>query len=129
MILQPPDWPEPKGYSNGIVAEGKQIFVAGQIGWDKTHTIVSSRLSEQVKQALQNVIEVLEQANAKPEHIVRMNWFLTDKQEYLNSLAEIGQVYREVIGRHYPAMTAVEVNALIEDDAKVEIEVSAVIPA
>jgi enamine deaminase RidA (YjgF/YER057c/UK114 family) len=127
-ILQPPSWPKPKGYSNGILAEGKLVFVGGQIGWDETETFPSSAFVDQVRLALTNTLAVLEQAGASAEHIVRMTWFITDKQEYLDSVKNLGSVYREIMGKHYPAMSMVQVVALIEDEAKVEIETTAVIP-
>jgi len=128
QILQPPNWPRPNGFSNGIAARGRLAFIAGQIGWDEHCRIQSSDFSEQVRQALKNIIAVLAASDGKPEHIVRMTWYVTDKREYLTAYKSIGQVYRELMGRHYPAMTAVEVSALVEDAAKVEIEATAVIP-
>jgi enamine deaminase RidA (YjgF/YER057c/UK114 family) len=127
-ILQPPGWPQPRGYSNGVAARGTQVFVAGQVGWDATGGFQSDDFAAQTRQALANVVAVLAEAGAKPEHIVRMTWYVTSKAEYLAAGKEVGAAYREVIGRHYPPMTAVEVAALIEDRAKVEIEVTAVIP-
>jgi enamine deaminase RidA (YjgF/YER057c/UK114 family) len=127
-ILQPPNWSRPRGYSNGIVARGQQVFVAGQVGWDGQCQFQTSDLSGQVRQALENVVAVLAQAGARPEHIVRMTWYVVDKREYVAAFRSIGEVYREVIGSHYPVMTALQVPALIEDQAKVEIEVTAVIP-
>jgi enamine deaminase RidA (YjgF/YER057c/UK114 family) len=127
-ILQPPGWAKPRGYSNGIAARGTLVFVGGQIGWDAQHRFPSTDFSDQVRQALKNVVDVLAEAGAKPEHIVRMNWYVTDKREYLAAYKPMGVVYREIIGSHYPAMTAFEVAKLIEDQAKVEIEVTAVIP-
>jgi enamine deaminase RidA (YjgF/YER057c/UK114 family) len=128
QILQPPGWVRPRGYSNGIVARGRLVFVAGQIGWDAHARFQTSDLTGQVRQALMNVLAVLEQAGARPEHIARMNWYVTDKREYIAAYRSIGEAYREIIGSHYPTMTAVEVPALLEDEAKVEIEVTAVIP-
>ncbi len=128
QILLPEGWPRPSGYSNGIVAEGRMVFVAGQVGWDATQTIRSDDFVEQVRQALGNTLAVLAAADARPEHLARMVWYVTDKRDYLDRLKEVGQVYREVIGRHYPAMTLVEVSALIEPGAKVEIESTAVLP-
>jgi len=127
-ILQPPGWARPRGYSNGIAARGQLIFVAGQIGWDDQCRFQTDDLSGQAKQALQNVVAVLAQAGARPEHIVRMTWYMTDKREYLQASRAIGEAYRSIIGSHYPVMTAVQVSALIEDRAKVEIEATAVIP-
>jgi enamine deaminase RidA (YjgF/YER057c/UK114 family) len=127
-ILQPADWVRPKGYSNGIVATGRTVFVSGMIGWDAQEKIVSRELAEQVRQALSNVVAVLAEADAKPEHITRLTWYLIDKTEYLGQADKIGSIYREIIGRHFPAMTVVQVSSLLEDDARVEIEVTAVVP-
>ncbi len=127
-LLQPAHWARPKGYANGVSVRGRQVFVAGMIGWDAQGQFHSDELVVQVRQALQNVVEVLAEAGAKPEHIVRMTWYLTDKREYLTRGREIGAVFRELIGSFNAAMTAVQVSALIEDRAKVEIEVTAVIP-
>ena len=127
-ILQPPSWTRPRGYSNGIAARGQLVFVAGQIGWDHQCRFQTDDLAGQVKQALENVVAVLAQAGARPEHIVRMTWYMTDKREYLQASRAIGEAYRSIIGGHYPVMTAVQVSALIEDRAKVEIEATAVIP-
>jgi len=127
-ILHPPSWPRPKGYSNGIAAKGQMIFVGGMVGWDADGRFVSNELVAQVRQALMNVVAVLAEAKAKPEHIVRMTWYLLDKKEYLAASEQLGAAYREIIGSHYPAMTAVEVTALLEDKARVEIEVTAVVP-
>ncbi len=127
-IVQPPDWPEPRGYANGVVAEGRIVFVAGQIGWNAAGVFETDDFVEQVRQALLNVVAVLAAAGATPDRIARMTWYITDKAEYRAALAAIGRVYREVIGPHYPAMTLVQVAALLEDRAKVEIEATAVIP-
>ncbi|WP_151633704.1 RidA family protein [Noviherbaspirillum aerium] len=127
-ILQPPDWARPKGYANGIAAKGKMVFVSGMIGWDKDCRFQATDFAGQVRQALQNVVEVLREADAKPEHIVRMTWYVVNKKEYVGAYREIGEAYRDIIGRHYPAMTAVQVTALVEDQARVEIEVTAVVP-
>jgi enamine deaminase RidA (YjgF/YER057c/UK114 family) len=127
-VLQPIHWTRPRGYANGVVARGDQIFVAGMIGWDAQGQFHSDDLVAQVRQALINVVEVLAEAGAKPDHIVRMTWYLTDKREYLRRGKEIGAVFREIIGSFNAAMTAVQVVALIEDRAQVEIEVTAVIP-
>ena len=127
QILLPEHWPRPKGYSNGLVAQGRQVFVAGQVGWDSECRFPSSRLPDQVKQCLQNILTVLAEAQGGPEHIVRLSWFLTSRDEYLAQLKEIGVAYRAVMGAHYPVMTAVQVQALMEADAKVEIEATAVI--
>lgn len=127
-ILQPPGWPKPKGYSNGIAASGRMIFVGGQIGWDANEEFRSLDFPGQVHQALLNTLVVLEQGGAGPGHITRMTWYITSRDEYLASLKPLGKIYRETIGSHYPAMTMVEVNALMEAQAKVEIETTAVVP-
>ena len=128
QTLQPPCWAKPRGYSNGIAASGRQIFVAGQVGWDADCKFVSADFAAQTRQALLNIVAVLAEAGAKPEHITRMTWYVTSKREYLGAAKEVGAAYREVIGKNFPAMTAVEVTALMEDQAKVEIEVTAVVP-
>ena len=127
-ILQPPGWARPRGYSNGVSARGQLIFVAGQIGWDDQCRFQTDDLAGQVKQALENVVAVLAEAGARPEHIVRMTWYMTDKREYLQASRAISEAYRNIIDSHYPVMTAIQVSALIEDRAKVEIEATAVIP-
>jgi len=127
--LQPPGWARPRGFANGIVARGANLlFTGGQIGWDEQGRFPSSRLTEQVRLALTNIVQILAEGGARPEHIVRLNWYITDKREYLDEAHEIGSVYREIIGNHYPTMIMVQVVALIEDAAKVEIEATAVIP-
>lgn len=126
-ILQPPSWARPRGFSNGVAAKGQMIFVSGMVGWDADGKFVSNEFVGQARQALKNIVEVLAEAKAKPEHITRMTWYVTDKREYLAASKELGPVYREIIGGHYPAMTAVEVAGLIEEQAKVEIEVTAVV--
>jgi len=126
--LQPPGWPQPRGYSNGVAARGRQVYVAGQVGWDEQCRFQADDFAGQTRQALKNVVAVLAEAGAKPEHIVRMTWYVTSKAEYLAAAKAVGAAYREIVGRHFPPMTAVEVSALIEDRAKVEIEVTAVIP-
>lgn len=127
--LQPEGWPRPSGYSNGVLAHGRQVFIAGQIGWNPLNArFESAEIGAQVAQALRNVLAVLAEANGRPEHIARMTWYLTSRAEYLAHLGEIGAAYREVMGKHFPAMTAVEVSGLIEPQAKVEIEATAVIP-
>ena len=128
QILQPAHWARPRGYANGVAVRGKQVFVAGMIGWDAQGVFHSDDLVAQVRQALQNIVEVLAEAGAQPDHIVRMTWYLTDKRDYLARGKEIGAAFRELIGSFNAAMTAVQVSALIEDRAKVEIEVTAVIP-
>jgi enamine deaminase RidA (YjgF/YER057c/UK114 family) len=127
-ILQPAGWRSPRGYANGVAAEGRLVFVAGQIGWDATGTIVSDDLVDQLRQTLENTLAVLREADAGPEHVVRMTWYVTDKCEYRARAREIGETYRALMGRHYPAMAAVEVSALIQDRAKIEIETTAVVP-
>ena len=127
--LLPPGWPRPKGYANGVTATGRMVFVAGMIGWDAQGVFHSDDMAARVRQALQNVVDVLKEGGASPEHIVRMTWYVTDKREYLAASAEIGKAFRDIIGCFNAAMTAVEVSALIEDRAKVEIEVTAVVPA
>jgi enamine deaminase RidA (YjgF/YER057c/UK114 family) len=128
QVLLPPGWPRPKGYANGVMARGRQIFVAGMIGWDAHGVFHTDDMAGQVRQALQNIVDVLTEGGAKPEHIVRMTWYVTDKLEYVAAYPEIGKAFRELIGSFNAAMTAVQVAALIEDRAKVEIEVTAVIP-
>ncbi|MDR3065403.1 MULTISPECIES: RidA family protein [Comamonas] len=128
QVLLPPGWPRPKGYANGVSVSGRQIYVAGMIGWDAEGRFHSDDLAQQARQALQNIVEVLRAGGARPEHIVRMTWYITDKKEYLAQQVEIGKAYRELIGSFSVAMTAVQVAALIEDRAKVEIEVTAVVP-
>lgn len=126
-VILPDGWPRPKGYSNGIAASGEQLFVAGQIAWNERQEIVSEDFAEQAAQALRNVVAVLHAGGATPEHLVRMTWYITDKDEYLLAAERVGAAYREIIGNHYPAMTLVQVAALLEDRAKVEIEATAVI--
>lgn len=128
QVLLPAGWSRPKGYANGVAVSGRQIYVAGMIGWDGQGQFHTDDLAGQVRQALQNVVDVLKEGGARPEHIVRMTWYITDKKEYLARQAEIGKAYREFIGSFSVAMTAVQVAALIEDRAKVEIEVTAVVP-
>lgn len=128
QILRPPDWPRPKGYSNGIAVTGRQIFIAGQIGWDASGRFQSARLADQVRQALANVCAVLAQAPAGPEHIVRLTWYVTSRDEYLADLEGIGAAYRAVMGRNFPVMSVVQVVSLMEAEAKVEIEATAVVP-
>ncbi|SLN44727.1 RidA family protein [Oceanibacterium hippocampi] len=128
QILNPPGWPRPKGYANGIVAEGRTVFVAGQIGWNADGVFVSDNIVDQVRQALENTIAILAEAEAGPEHIARMTWYVTDKREYVDNIPTIGTVWREVMGRNFPVMSVVQVVALIEDRARVEIESTAVVP-
>jgi enamine deaminase RidA (YjgF/YER057c/UK114 family) len=127
-FLLPEGWKAPKGYSQAVLAEGRQIFISGQIGWDETATFQTDDFAEQAGQALRNIVSILAVANANAEHITRMTWFITNKQEYLASLKSLGQKYREEVGGHFPAMSVVEVKSLMEDRAKVEIEATAVIP-
>jgi enamine deaminase RidA (YjgF/YER057c/UK114 family) len=126
--LQPEGWAKPAGYANGVSARGRVINVAGQIGWNKDSRFETDDFVGQVKQSLQNVVAVLACDDARPEHIVSMTWYFTSKREYLSSLQAVGEAYRETIGRHFPAMTAIEVSALMEDRAKVEIQAVAIVP-
>lgn len=128
QVLKPTDWPRPSGYSNGIAVTGRQIFVAGQVGWNAECRFTSPRLADQVRQALQNICAVLAEAHAGPEHIVRLTWYLTSRDEYLADLENIGAAYREVMGKNFPVMSVVQVVALMEAQAKVEIEATAVLP-
>ncbi len=127
--LLPPGWKRPKGYANGIEAQGRLVFVAGQIGWTAREEFETDDLAGQVRQALENVMAVIAEAGGKPHHIARLTWYVTDKREYRAAAKEIGNVYRDIVGEHYPAMSLVEVKSLLEDRAKVEIEATAVIPA
>jgi len=127
-VLQPPNWKRPKGYANGISATGRLVFVSGMVGWDVHEKLVSRDFVEQARQALQNVVAVLAEAGAKPEHLVRLNWFVVDKHEYLAAHKELGLAYRAILGHHYPAMSAVEVAGLLAEGARVEIEATAVVP-
>ena len=128
-VLQPPGWARPRGYANGISASGRSVHVSGMIGWDAQGVFHTDDFAGQVRQALQNVVAVLAEGGARPEHIVRMTWYVIDKKEYLEAHQAVGQAYRELIGRNFPAMTAVQVAGLIEDRARVEIEVTAIVPA
>ena len=127
-ILQPEGWAKPVGYANGVAARGRQVFVGGQVGWNEQQQFETDDFVGQVRQTLSNVVAILAEAGAGPQHITTMTWYFTDKAEYLANLKGIGQAYRDVIGRHYPAMAAVQVVALIEDRAKVEIQATAVVP-
>jgi enamine deaminase RidA (YjgF/YER057c/UK114 family) len=127
-ILQPAGWAQPKGYANGVAASGRLVFVGGQVGWNAKQRFESADFVAQARQALANVVAVLAEAGGRPEHVARMTWYVVDKREYLAAGKALGAAYREVMGRHFPAMTAVEVTALMEDAAKVEIEVTAVVP-
>jgi enamine deaminase RidA (YjgF/YER057c/UK114 family) len=127
-FLHPAGWTAPKGYSNGVSTRGRQIYLAGQIGWNESQQLVSTRFAVQVRQALQNIMVLLAQAGGRPEHLVRLTWFVTNLDEYRAEQKELGAAYRDVIGRHYPPMSVVQVVALVEPGAKVEIEATAVIP-
>jgi enamine deaminase RidA (YjgF/YER057c/UK114 family) len=128
QILQPPGWARAKGFSNGIVAQGRLVFIAGQIGWDAQQQWQERGFAGQFRQALQNIITVLKEAKGKPEHLVRLTWYVLDKQEYMNSLKAVGEAYRELMGRHYPTMAVVQVSGLVEPEARLEIEATAVVP-
>jgi enamine deaminase RidA (YjgF/YER057c/UK114 family) len=129
QILQPPDWARPKGFANGIsVRGGTTVYIAGQIGWIGEQRFVEKSFAGQFRQALANIVAVLAQAGGRPEHLVRLTWYVLDKQEYLGSLREVGAAWRELIGRHYPAMAVVQVSGLMEPEARLEIEATAVIP-
>ena len=127
-VLQPPHWPRPKGYANGVAAKGSMVFLSGIVGWNAQGVFATLDFVGQVRQVLLNIVEILEQAEAKPEHIARMTWYVLDKNEYMAAAKAMGAAYREIIGRHYPAMTVVEVSGLVEANARVEIEVTAVVP-
>jgi len=127
-ILQPPGWARPKGFSNGIACSGTLVFIAGQIGWTGQGERKERSFAGQFRQALQNILEVLGQAQGGPEHIVRLTWYVLDKQEYLSALKDIGTAYRAIMGKHYPTMAVVQVSALVEDEARLEIEAMAVLP-
>jgi enamine deaminase RidA (YjgF/YER057c/UK114 family) len=127
-LLHPRSWKQPKGYSNGVVATGRTIFLAGQTGWNAEQRFESRDFVSQARQALANIVTLVEEAGGGVEHITRLTWFVTDKKEYLSRLSELGQAYRSVMGAHFPAMTLVQVVALAEDEAKVEIEGTAVVP-
>lgn len=127
-FLHPKSWKPAIGYSNGVAAQGRMVFTGGMIGWNADAEFETDDFAGQVAQALRNIVAVLAEAGAKPEHIVRLTWYVTDKAEYLNSLKDLGRAYKDIIGRHYPAMALVQVVALVEDRAKVEIEATAVIP-
>jgi enamine deaminase RidA (YjgF/YER057c/UK114 family) len=127
-VLQPPGWPRPKGYSNGIAASGGTIWTAGVIGWDETERLVSDTLAGQFEQVLRNTLAILAEAGAGPEHVVRMTWYVTDRDEYVASLREIGAAWRAHMGKNYPTMAVVAVSALVEPGARIEIETTAVLP-
>ena len=129
QFLHPKGWAPAKGFSNGIAATGRQVFIAGQVGWEADQRFSSDDFVAQTEQALRNIVAVLAEAGGRPEHIARLTWYVTDKREYVSRMREVGEAYRRVVGRHFPAMTLVQVVALVEDRAKVEIEATAVIPA
>ena len=128
QILQPPSWARAKGFANGIVASGKLVFIAGQVGWTGQGEWKEKSFAGQFRQTLRNILDVLAEAKGKPEHIVRLTWYVLDRDEYLASLKEVGAAYRELMGRHYPTMAVVQVSGLVESQAKLEIEATAVIP-
>jgi enamine deaminase RidA (YjgF/YER057c/UK114 family) len=127
-VLQPPGWPRPRGYSNGIAARGRLVFVAGQVGWNAQERFETSDLVGQARQALRNVVAVLAEGGAGPEHVCRMTWYLADRDEYLSRIRDIGVAYREIMGKSFPAMTAVQVAGFVEPGARLEIEATAVVP-
>jgi enamine deaminase RidA (YjgF/YER057c/UK114 family) len=127
-LLQPEGWPRPRGYSNGIEAEGRLVFVAGQIGWDESGTFRTTTFAGQFRQALLNTLAVLKEASAGPQHVARMTWFITSRDEYSASLAELGTAWKDLMGRNYPTMSVIIVSGLVERDAKIEIETTAVVP-
>jgi enamine deaminase RidA (YjgF/YER057c/UK114 family) len=128
QTLQPPGWARPRGFSNGIAARGRLVFIAGQVGWTGQGEWRERSFAGQFRQALLNIIAVLKEADGRPEHIVRLTWYVLDKKEYLASLREVGAAYRELMGRHYPTMAVVQVSGLVEDEARLEIEATAVVP-
>jgi len=127
-ILQPAGWTRPRGYSNGIAADGRQVYISGQIGWNGQCEFTSDRFADQVRQALINIVTILAEAGGRPEHLVRLTWYVTSRAEYLAEIADVGAAYREVIGKNFPTMAVVQVVALVEARARVEIEATAVIP-
>jgi enamine deaminase RidA (YjgF/YER057c/UK114 family) len=127
-FLHPQNWKRPKGYANGIAAEGRTVFLAGQVGWNAEQRFDSPDFVAQTRQALANIVALVEEAGGKPEHITRLTWFVLDKTEYLSRLNDLGQAYRSVMGKHFPVMTLVQVGALVEDQARLEIEATAVVP-
>ena len=128
QVLHPRHWKQPKGYANGIAAEGRPVFLAGQVGWNAEEKFESDDFVAQVRQALANIVALVAEAGGRPEHVTRLTWYVLDKREYMTRLRELGDAYRSVMGRHFPAMTLVQVGALVEDRAKVEIEATAVVP-
>ena len=129
QYLHPAHWKKPKGFANGIAARGRMVFLAGQVGWNAEQRFASSDFVAQVRQALENIVALLAETGGKPEHITRLTWYVTSKQEYLAHLSDLGAAYRGVMGKHFPTMTLVQVVALVEDEAKVEIEATAVVPS
>jgi len=127
-FLHPQSWKRPRGYANGVAATGRNVFLAGQIGWNAEQQFESTDFVAQTRQALANIVALVQEAGGKPEHVTRLTWFVLDKKEYMSRLPELGQVYRSVMGQHFPAMTLVQVVALVEDKARVEIEATAVVP-
>jgi len=127
-FLNPRGWKPAKGFSNGVVAEGRTIFLAGQVGWNAEHLFESKDFVAQARQALANIVTLISEAGGRAEHITRLTWFVLDKQEYLSRLRDLGEAYRSVMGKHFPAMTLIQIGALVEDEAKVEIEATAVVP-
>ena len=127
-ILQPPGWARPKGFSNGIAAKGKLVFIAGQVGWTPAGKWEATDFASQFRQAIANILEVLAEAGGEPHHLVRLTWYVLDKQEYVGALRDVGKAYRELMGRHFPTMAVVQVGALVEPEARLEIEATAVIP-
>lgn len=128
QILQPPGWARPKGFSNGIAAKGQLVFIAGQVGWTPEGKWQATDFAGQFRQALANILEVLAQAGGEPHHLVRLTWYVIDRQEYLDALRDVGKAYRELMGRHFPTMAVVQVGGLVEPEARLEIEATAVIP-
>lgn len=128
QVLQPRGWMRPRGYANGIACSGRLVFISGQIGWDEQGRFQSSDFVDQARQALRNILSILAEADGRPEHITRLTWYILDKQEYLAASKALGSVYQELMGNHYPAMTAVQVAGLLESEARLEIEATAVVP-
>ena len=128
QVLHPANWKPAKGYANGILAEGRTVYLGGQVGWNADQVFEAHDFAGQVEQALRNIVDILKEAGAGPEHLVRLTWFVLDKHEYLDSLKAVGAAYKQVIGKHFPAMSLVQVGALVEDEAKVEIEATAILP-
>jgi enamine deaminase RidA (YjgF/YER057c/UK114 family) len=128
QILQPPGWARAKGFSNGIAAQGRLVFIAGQVGWDAQQRWQARDFAGQFRQALQNILEVLKEAGGAPEHLVRLTWYVLDRREYLDSLKAVGAAYRELMGKHFPTMAVVQVSGLVEPEARLEIEATAVVP-